>query len=146
MIQGKISELKNYPEIPVELIEILKTFFSEHQGNPPCGRYEFTPTIYCNVEEVIGKQPVEAKLENHRHHIDLQLTMGHEYVGLEMVKHCKKIHTPYDDVRDIEFFDDLPATYIEFTAGDFLWLKPGEAHAPCVGQGTWKKVVFKLMV
>lgn len=146
MIQGRIADISRYTEIPTALVEILQTFLAEHQGNPPCGRYEFTPDIYCNVEEVTGKEASVAKLENHHRYIDLQITMGHEFVGLETAEYCKKVAEPYDEQRDIEFFNDLPATYIEFSYGDFLWLLPSEAHAPCIGQGTWKKIVFKLRI
>lgn len=146
MIQGKIANIDRYPEIPAELAQYVREFLMQYQGNPPCGRYEFSPTIYCNVEEVVGKEPKTAKLENHRHHIDLQMTMGHEYVGLESVENCSKVAVPYDEEKDIEFFDNLPAAYAEFSMGEFLWLLPGEAHAPCIGQGSWKKIVFKLRV
>ena len=65
-------------------------------------------------------------------------------VGWKALADC---HEPVSDYRtDIQFFHDAPATWIAVPPGHFCIFFPEDAHAPLVGEGIIRKVIFKIAV
>ena len=46
--------------------------------------------------------------------------------------------------KDIQFFDDVPQTYYTLCPGQFTVLFPEDGHAPMVGEGIVRKIIFKV--
>lgn len=103
--------------------------------------------LFVIVEEANGRTRAEAKLEAHRKYIDIQLVLeGTDEMGWKALVDC---HQPIDEhnaERDIRFFADEAATWISTPANHFCIFFPEDAHAPLIGNGPIRKVIFKVAV
>lgn len=101
---------------------------------------------WINVSEVQGKEKADAKMESHNTYIDIQLPLkGQETFGWqarELLKDEKD--GGYNAVKDITFYAGEAPLYFTLTPGEFGVFFPEDGHAPCIGQGTIKKVVVKV--
>lgn len=104
--------------------------------------------VYGFVREadLAGRTP---RWEAHRRYADIQILLD----GREDIRCAPEGEvgpsTPYDDARDIEFFESARGTRYALMPGDFLILFPGEPHAPdCPGEGAEfsKKLVVKVLM
>ncbi|WP_165040233.1 YhcH/YjgK/YiaL family protein [Dysgonomonas sp. ZJ709] len=88
-----------------------------------------------------------AKPEAHNRYLDIQLpiskaeTFGWKY-RLDLNEECE----PFNDERDIQFFEDKVETYFSVSPGDFVIFFPEDGHAPCIGEGKIRKVVVKIKI
>jgi len=111
----------------------------------PLGRVEITATVYAVIARSPARQRSEARLEAHRKYIDIQYVIaGVEEMGWKPRSGCQRQHGDYDAEKDIEFFRDLPDTYITVRPGQFVIFFPDDAHSPLIGSGEIHKVVIKV--
>ena len=88
-----------------------------------------------------------AKFECHDKNIDIQVCVS----GLETIywKPREKCVTPngdYNPEKDVRFFNDTPDMKFQLTDGQFVIFYPGDVHAPMIGEGEIKKLVFKVKI
>lgn len=103
--------------------------------------------LYINIQEPAGKTRQQARLETHRRYIDIQFCIeGRESIGWRNAADCQAVTEAYDPARDIAFFGEQPTCYVDMIPGDFCLLYPGDAHAPCIGQGKIKKAIVKVLI
>jgi len=112
------------------------------------GRYDIVgDDLFAIVEHVNGRTRAEAKLECHRHYIDIQLVLeGTDEMGWKALADCHKPVSDYNSVQDIQFFHDTPATWIATPPHHFCIFFPEDSHAPLVAKGEVRKVIFKIRV
>lgn len=112
------------------------------------GRYPIVgKDLFAIVEHVPGRTRAEAKLECHRRYIDIQLVLeGVDEMGWKALADCHKPVSDYSTEKDIRFFHDAPASWIATPPGAFCIFFPEDAHAPLVGTGYIRKVIFKITV
>ncbi|MEQ1589488.1 MAG: YhcH/YjgK/YiaL family protein [Gallionella sp.] len=103
--------------------------------------------LFVIVEEANGRTRTEAKLECHRKYIDIQLVLsGIDEMGWKPLSYCHQPIADYNSERDIQFFDDVPDSWIAVPAGAFCIFFPEDAHAPLVSSGAIRKLIFKIAV
>ncbi|MCB8964469.1 MAG: YhcH/YjgK/YiaL family protein [Bacteroidales bacterium] len=110
--------------------------------------------IYIDGEKLFAipsfnkaKTKEEALLEAHDSYIDIQVCLsGEETMGWRNREDCRAPRAPFDKEKDIIFYNDTPTNYITLPANHFAVFFPGDAHAPLIGTGLIKKVVFKVLV
>ncbi|MFZ2541436.1 MAG: YhcH/YjgK/YiaL family protein [Gallionella sp.] len=103
--------------------------------------------LFAIVEHMPGRTRAVAKLECHRRYIDIQLVLeGVDEMGWKPLADCHKPVSDYQTEQDIQFFHDAPATWIAAPTGAFCIFFPEDAHAPLVGEGIIRKVIFKIAV
>ena len=114
----------------------------------PLGKYEIDgKNLYFEISNCNLRAKQSAPLEAHKKYADLQLILeGSETFGLADTNVCKSVKTPYNPEKDIEFFEDAPEQYKTLSAGEFMVFFPENAHAPLIGKGSVKKVVFKILL
>lgn len=112
------------------------------------GRYQLLgDDLIAIVEQVPAKTKEMAKLEAHRKYIDIQLVLeGDENMGWKPLADCLNPVSEHSAERDIRFFHDAPASYVPVPPDHFCIFFPEDAHAPLVGSGTLRKVIFKVAV
>ena len=112
------------------------------------GRYPIIDKqLFAIVESVPGRTRAEAKLECHRKHIDIQLVLeGTDEMGWKALADCREPVSDYSTNKDIQFFHDVPTTWIATPPGAFCIFFPEDAHAPLVSDGHIRKVIFKIAV
>ena len=89
---------------------------------------------------------IELLLEEDVEHIDIQVLLkGRERIGWLPRAQCQEPQAPYDKEKDVIFFEDTPASYVDLVPGDFVILYPEDAHAPLIGGGgAVSKLVVKI--
>ena len=103
--------------------------------------------LFAIVEHVHGRTRDVAKLECHRRYIDIQLVLsGTDEMGWKQLSDCHDPVDEYSAERDIRFFNDAPSTWIATSPDGFCIFFPEDAHAPLVGEGFIRKVIFKIAV
>lgn len=115
--------------------------------NIELGRYDLSDGVYVNVEEYTTKD--SASFEAHRKYIDIQyLAKGKEYIYVSPYEPEKQTEiTPYDETKDIEFFDKNDYKKQLLTSDNFLVFFPSDGHKPCMKvdeNEQVKKVVVKI--
>ena len=104
--------------------------------------------VFVNVMELDLNPRYEALLEVHDKYIDIQVIVGgigKEEFGWSERKDCKKAKGEFDAERDIQLFTDQPQTFYTMKEGQFTILMPEDAHAPMLGEGHIKKMIFKVL-
>ena len=103
--------------------------------------------LFVIVEEAQGRSRVEARLECHRHYIDIQLVLeGTDEMGWKSLAECQQPVSDYNEERDIRFFNDAADSWISTPANAFCIFFPDDAHAPLVSTGKIRKLIFKVAV
>ena len=93
------------------------------------------------------KNKNEAILETHQKHIDIQIPLSQaETYGWKAIASLNKTQVNYDLEKDLELYDDIPSTFITVRPGEFAIFLPEDAHAPLIGVGEIKKIIFKISV
>lgn len=112
------------------------------------GRYNIVgDDLIAIVEQVPAKTRGMAKLEAHRKYIDIQLVLeGDETMGWKPLADCLNPVSEHSMERDIRFFHDAPDSYVPVPPDHFCIFFPEDAHAPLVGSGSIRKVIFKVAV
>lgn len=103
--------------------------------------------LFIIVSDSSLKTPENAKLEAHNNYIDIQLPVSKsEFFGWKHRSVVTSETAPFNTEKDIQFYDEKPSTYFELTPGDFAIFFPNDAHAPCIGEGSVRKVVIKVKI
>jgi len=112
------------------------------------GRYHLAgDDLIAIVEHVTGRTKEMARLEAHKRYIDIQLVLeGDETMGWKPLADCYNPIGEHSIERDILFFLDAPAAWIPVPPDHFCIFFPEDAHAPLVGTGPIRKVIFKIAV
>ena len=113
------------------------------------GRHEIQgDEVFVNVMELDLKPRYEAALEVHNKYVDIQVLVEgtkEEFGWLER-KDCKKAKTEFDAEKDVQFYADEPQVFYTLCKGQFTILYPEDAHAPMLGEGHVKKLIFKVLL
>lgn len=103
--------------------------------------------IFAIISHVEAKTAEEAILETHKKYIDIQIPLStYERYGWKCTQELKNIAKPYNEQDDYALFADRPSTIVKAELGEFVIFFPSDAHAPCIGEGTIKKIVIKIAV
>lgn len=101
--------------------------------------------LYLSIDHVPGRGREGARLEAHRRYIDIQYTIeGDEEIGWMPLTACGAAAGPFDETKDVGFFDARPVTWLAVPAGTFAIFFPDDAHAPLGGHGALKKAIMKV--
>ena len=109
------------------------------------GRFSISgEDVYAIVDRRRGKGTDDAKLEVHREYIDIQfLVKGIDVMGYCPLLDCQAPEA-FEADRDVGFFRDRPATWLEVGESCFAIFYPTDAHAPMGTDGKFHKVVVKV--
>ena len=111
------------------------------------GRHDIDgDNLFVNVMDVELKPREEAALEVHNRYIDIQIMVGEsEEYGWSERCNCCSPREEFNCERDVQFFDDAPQTFFTLTEQQFAIFFPEDAHAPMLGSGLVRKLIFKLL-
>lgn len=88
-----------------------------------------------------------AKFECHDKNIDIQVCVkGLETIAWKPREKCFTPNGDYNPEKDVRFFNDTPDMDFQLTDGQFVIFYPGDVHAPMIGEGEIKKLVFKVKI
>lgn len=100
--------------------------------------------LFVNVEDDKGKKREEAVFEYHRKKLDIQIPLNIP----ETYGYTPTVELPLVDFnveKDIAKVSGVtPRNFITIKPGEFVLFFPQDGHAPCIGEGTIHKAVFKV--
>ncbi len=101
--------------------------------------------LFVMVNDTNLKTKEASKLEVHNKYIDIQIPVScAESFGWKDRVKCESVSAPFNEEKDIEFYDDAPTTYFTLRPGEFAIFFPEDGHAPCVGEGPIRKIIVKV--
>ena len=114
----------------------------------PPGRHTIDgDRMYVSIDHKDGRGREGARLEAHRRYIDIQVTIdGREEIGWAPLGACRSPADPFDEIRDVRFYEDRPQSWIALPPGHFAIFFPDDAHAPLAGKGLLTKAIVKVAV
>ena len=145
----KFSQIKDSPFAAKKGFDKLVEYVLKNDVfKMPLGKYEIDgKNLFFEISNCNLRAKQNAPLEAHKKYADLQLILeGAETFGLSDTNVCRSVKTPYNLEKDIEFFEDAPEQYKTLSAGEFMVFFPENAHAPLIGEGSVKKIVFKILL
>ena len=87
------------------------------------------------------------KFECHDQNIDIQVCVnGLETIAWKPREKCELPNGDYNPEKDVRFFNDTPDMDFQLTNNQFVIFYPTDVHAPMIGEGTIKKLVFKVKI
>ena len=114
------------------------------------GKYELKgDDLKVIISNNPGKSKAEsiAKFECHEKHIDIQVCIsGKETIGWKSRNECTQQKDTYNPEKDVTFYNDAPDMYFQLTNNQFAIFFPEDVHAPMIGEGEIKKMVFKVKI
>jgi YhcH/YjgK/YiaL family protein len=117
--------------------------------NLPDGVTEITTGLKVIVNTGQGKtdEASLAKFECHDKNIDIQVCVkGLETIAWKPREKCFNANGEYNPEKDVRFFSDEPDTFFQLTDNQFAIFYPEDVHAPMIGEGEIKKLVFKVKI
>lgn len=112
------------------------------------GRHDIDgDNLFVNVMDVELKERDAAALEVHDRYVDIQIMVGDmEEYGWSERCNCHAPREEFNRERDVQFFTDTPQTFFSLNERQFAILFPEDAHAPMLGKGSVRKLIFKLLL
>ncbi|WP_035651206.1 YhcH/YjgK/YiaL family protein [Flavobacterium sp. ASV13] len=85
--------------------------------------------------------------ECHDKNIDIQIVVkGPETYAWKPREKCVSPNGDYSDEKDVRFFHDKPDMFFQLQEKQFTILFPEDVHAAMIGDGSLKKLVFKVKI
>ncbi|MEN9919734.1 MAG: hypothetical protein RL662_2170 [Bacteroidota bacterium] len=148
MIIDSIKNLKNYSGLNPLFPKAIAYINSLDFANLAIGKVELDgKNMFSIISESTLKTCENAKLEVHNNYIDIQIPVSKtEGFGWSQRVDVSEEKAPFDEVKDIQFFEDKSALQFNLPPNNFVIFFPQDAHAPCIGEGTVTKIVIKVKV
>ncbi|HOY72346.1 MAG TPA: YhcH/YjgK/YiaL family protein [Tenuifilaceae bacterium] len=145
MILSSLNEFGTYVNLHPLFSRIESALITMDFTHPGERIYIEGDNLYATPSFSKAKAKEEALLEAHDRYIDVQVCLqGEEIMGWRNRSECLLPKEPYNEKDDITFFSDPPATFLKVPAYHFVIFYPADCHAPLIGTGLIKKVVFKV--
>lgn len=113
------------------------------------GKHDIAEGLKLIVSNGNGKTAATSleKFECHDQNIDIQICVnGVETIGWKPREKCNIPNGDYNTEKDVRFFSDEPEMFFQLTNSQFVIFYPEDVHAPMIGEGAIKKLVFKVKI
>lgn len=145
MVIDRLENIEKYASLNPLFAQAID-FLKSHDLNAlEIGKTELSMNLLVNVAQTKPKAKEDAKLETHRDFIDIQIPLsGTEVMGYTAAADCVPADAPYNEEKDITFFEGLAESYIAVKPGMFAIFFPQDGHAPGITPDGVKKVIVKV--
>jgi len=113
------------------------------------GKFEIAEGLKLIVINGQGKTKETSleKFECHDKNIDIQICVnGLETIAWKPREKCEIPNGDYNSEKDVRFYNDVPDMFFQLTNNQFAIFYPEDVHAPMIGNGEIKKLVFKVKI
>lgn len=144
MIIDRLENLEKYTSLNPLFAQAVEFLKSNDLAALELGKTELQgKDLFVNVTETKPKAKEEARLETHRDFIDIQIPLsGTEVMGYTAA--CLPADAPYNEEKDITFFEGPAESYIAVKPGMFAIFFPQDGHAPGITPDDVKKIIVKV--
>ncbi len=147
MILDKLENLDIYFDSVPYLREFAR-FFNDNdlETLPACKIKVIGDDLFVNILDFEGKEEKDCRMEAHQEYIDVQIPLtDSERMGWRAQEDCQEITTPYNEQKDVEFYADKAATFVDVPAGHFAIFFPTDAHQPGIAPDKkYRKIIAKI--
>lgn len=146
MILDSLNNAERYYALIPALERVVAFMRDTDVASLEVGRHDIDGEhLFVNVSELDLRPLDAAHLEVHNRYVDVQVVLGgEETFGWSERKDCRMAEGEFDTERDILFYSDRPQTHYTVREGQFTLLFPEDAHAPMLGKGKVRKLIFKI--
>ncbi len=146
MVVDRLENIEKYASLNPLFAEAIAFLKSNDLNALEIGKTELKgKDLLVNVAQTTPKAKEDAKLETHRDFIDIQIPLsGTEVMGYTAAQDCVPADAPYNEAKDITFFEGLAEDYIAVKPGMFAIFFPQDGHAPGISPEGVKKVIVKV--
>lgn len=146
MIIDNLNNTKDYEHVHPLFKQAFDFLKNGDLSAMPLGKVEIAgDDLFAMISDSRLKAVQEAKLEVHNKYLDIQMPLsGSETMGWKSRVLLEKSLEAFDTERDIQFFEDSISTFFNLEPCNFVIFFPQDGHAPCIGEGSVKKVVIKI--
>lgn len=111
-----------------------------------CGRHEIEgKDVYMNVVDCNLAPQEDSKFEAHNRYYDIHVPLSQtELVGVKARSACTQPVGEFNEADDYILYNDPIEEVVTVNPGEIIVVGPEVSHAPCIGSGPQKKVVFKV--
>ena len=106
--------------------------------------------VFATISDDPLKELPQSNFEDHHNYIDLHYVIdGAEKIGYAPFSSMTSVVTPFDDAKDIGYYQFNSGTYYTATPSNFFLFFPADAHRPHLkldGYTKAKKLVIKIKV
>lgn len=137
MIISNINNNDKTLRLPEPINKLLDIFKSTNFADMEPGKYDVEgDDLFYVVAKYKGKDKEEVQFESHKKYIDLQfIYSGSELMGFDKYDENLAIITPYDDKKDVMFYETpRHPMYLSCNAGDFVLFSGFDLHAPGISK------------
>lgn len=106
-----------------------------------------------NLKMIVFDEPAKTKEESlskfecHNQNIDIQICLkGTETIGWKPRQNCTNPVGEYSSEKDVLFYNDAPDMFFQLNDNQFAIFYPNDVHAPMIGDGNIRKIVFKVKI
>jgi len=147
MILDTLQNSKKYASLHPLFAQAFDFLRENNLKTLPIGKIELDgKNLFLMVQEVTGKTEADARMETHNNYIDIQVPIdATETIGFTPATHLQHVTQPYDAEKDITFFADKAETLLNVQPAEFAVFFPEDGHQPCIGSGTYRKIVVKIL-
>ena len=148
MILDQLSEANRYAAIHPGFAAAFEYLRTANLNDLAAGRHEIDgDCMYVVINRQPGRGHAGAKFEAHRRYIDIQYGIsGTDEMAWRALPACSQPAGPFDEQKDVGFFQDPAQTWLVVPPGSFAIFFPNDVHAPLGGQGDLVKAVMKVAV
>lgn len=146
MIIDNLEFLYRYKSVIPSFDKVLNFIEKNDIHTLELGKHEIDGNrVFVSCQQVSPKSKDEAKLETHNKYIDIQIPLSAcETMGYSSRSSLQE--GIYDELKDITFYKEKAASYINIDKGMFAVFFPQDAHAPGINSDGIKKLVFKILI
>ena len=114
MVVDTLENLEKYASLNPLFAQAIEFLKSHDLQAMEVGKTELKgKDLLVNIAQTKPKTKEEAKLETHNEFIDIQIPLsGTEIMGYTAAKDCVPADAPYNEEKDITFFEGLAETYV----------------------------------
>jgi len=106
-------------------------FLQEADASIANGRHEISDGVFAIISRYLTKPIAGAEMETHREYVDVQcLLMGSELIGYQHAENDLIVTQPFDDSKDIGFFESTQYGTVLLQPDVFALFPAGEYHMP----------------
>lgn len=147
MILSSLREAERYRSLSPRIAKALDWLRGYNEAEFEEGVTDIGDGITVKAEAP-GLMPRErARLEVHENYIDIHVPLkSTETIGWARRGDLILPTQPYEEESDIGFYGDQAQCLIHVRPGQFAIFFPEDAHAPCIGIGTHRKLCIKIPV
>lgn len=148
MILDSLKSFEKYQTLQEGFDKVYQFIRKNDLHTLEAGNYEIDgKRVYCTISEGELVDVEEAKLEIHDSYIDIHILLeGSETIGIKDRSKCNTDNTKYQEADDVAYLQEEPENYIVMGLDNLAVIFPADAHATLLGNGKYKKAVFKVHV